>query len=711
MRSYLYLAFGALPLSCMLYAPATTAGPEEGLTFERLAALRSVDSVAVSPDGRLVAYRLNVPRRPDEPDGPAWGELRVIDQQRNTDRAYVTGPVHVSNIQFSVDGRMLTYLAKRADDQHASVWGIPVAGGESKRLLRFDTEIADYRHAPDGKRVAFIAGEPESKARKRAKKNGYQQEVFEEDWRHRRAFITAWRPYDPPPYDPSAKGAPPRAPKPRQVEVEGSVERLEWGPGGQRLAVAVIPRPLVDDRYMFQAVRIVDSTTRKPVATVVHRGKLGGFRFSPDGRNLALVAARDAHDPSDGRLMVVPATGGPPREILPDYEAHVRAVAWRDPDTLVFAAHVGVETELGEVDIDGSNRKTRYASGRKTPGTVTPVSTHFGLVPSSGEVMLVGSTPTHPDEVFALEAGESVPRRITDSNPWLSEVRMAEQDVVRWTARDGLALEGVLIRPLAARLGRPPPLIMVVHGGPESQSSNGWTTTYARPGQIAAARGYAVFYPNYRGSTGRGVAFSKHGQGDAAGKEFDDLVDAVNHLASEGIIDRDRVGVTGGSYGGYATAWCATKFSEHFRAGVMLVGISNALTKSFTTDIPVENKLSHTGAYPWKRWRFSLERSPLYHVEKAKTPLLIAHGREDTRVHPSQSLQLYRALKLLDQVPVRYVRYPGEGHGNRHRASQDDYLRRLMRWMDHFVVAQKKTLPPWDLKLGETVEKAARKEE
>ena len=701
MRHLVYLAVCLLPLSCMLCSPVTTASPEDGLTFEKLAALRSVDDAVVSPDGRYIAYALRVPRRPDEEDGPAWRELRVLDRQTNDHRPYVTGPVRVSHIQFSVDGRMVTYLARRHGDPHTSVWGIPVGGGESKRMLRFDGDIADYRHAPDGNRVAFIAKEPETEARQRARANGYRQEVFEEDWRHRRVFITRWQPYDLPPPAPSADGSRPPPANLRKLEIEGSVYGLEWGPTGRRLAVAVTPRPLVDDRYMLQQVHVVDVATHRIVATVDRRGKLGVFRFSPDGQNLALVAAEDEHDPKEGRLMVVSADGGTPRDVLANYDAHVGAVAWRGPDTLVFAAYVGVETELGEVAIDGSNRTTRYRSGPRADGIHGPVSVQFSLPRNSQEVVLVGSTPTHPAEVFVLEAGRPTPSRLTDSNPWLGEVRMAPQHVVRWKAQDGLDLEGVLIRPLTSRLGAPAPLILVVHGGPESQSSNGWSTTYGRPGQIAAARGYAVFYPNYRGSTGRGVAFSKLGQRDAAGKEFDDLLDAIDHLARERIIDPDRVGVTGGSYGGYATAWCATKFSERFRAGVMRVGISNTLTKSFTTDIPVENKLSHTGEYPWKRWSFTLERSPLYHVQEAKTPLLIAHGREDTRVHPSQSLQLYRALKLLGRTPVRYVRYPGEGHGYRRRASQDDYLRRMMRWMDHFVVANKTTLPPWDLKLGE----------
>lgn len=287
-------------------------------------------------------------------------------------------------------------------------------------------------------------------------------------------------------------------------------------------------------------------------------------------------------------------------------------------------------------------------------------------------------------------------KRLTDSNPWLVDVDLAEQAVFQHRAQDGLDLGGVLIRSLGGS-DEPAPLLLMVHGGPEGHRRNGWLTRYSSPAQLAAARGYAVFFPNYRGSTGRGVAFSKLGQADAAGAEFDDLVDAVDALVEAGVADPDRVGITGGSYGGYATAWCSTRYSERFRAGVMFVGISNDISKGLTTEIPVEDRLVHTLADPWTKLQFRLERSPISYVEQSRTPLLIAGGTADSRVHPSQSLQLYRALKLLGKVPVRYVRYPGEKHGNSRAASRDDYSRRLMRWMDHFVVEGRTDLPPWAL--------------
>ena len=678
----------------VLAAPAFASAAEPaGLDFARLAALRQVTSVEISPDGRLVAYVLGVPRRPGRDDnGPEWAELHLVPFEGGPDRPYVHGEVNVSAIRFSADSSEVTYLAKRGkgDEAKTALWSIPVAGGESRQLVTHGEDIERYRVSPDGRHVAFVALEPESKTREKAKKKGYKQEVFEEDFRPRRLWIAELSPAAPPVLDPAA--AAPEPGKPRALSIDGSVFDLDWSPDGKRLLVSVAPRPLIDDRMMLRRVRVVDAETGGTLASFDNPGKLGEFAWSPDGSQIAMITADDVHDPAEGRLKVAPASGGPLRDLLPGFEGHVTHFAWQDPRTLSFVADVGVETLSSEVDLGTREHTVRARSGKGAP-----VLTSLSLSDIGRRATFVGQTPGHPGEVFVTARGEG-PRRLTTSNPWLADVTLAPQEAIRFTARDGVAIEGLLLRPLgsSAAAGRAP-LLLMVHGGPESHDRNGWVTSYSRPGQIAAASGYAVFYPNYRGSTGRGVAFSKLGQGDPAGREFDDLIDAVDHLVQLGVADRERVGITGGSYGGYATAWCATRHTERFRAGVMMVGISDTSGKALTTEIPLEDKLVHTLSEPWESWDLARERSPLYHAEHSRTALLIAGGKDDTRVDPSQSLALYRALKLMGKTPVRYVRYPGEGHGNRSAAARDDYARRLMAWMNHFVRDRGTELPPWEI--------------
>ncbi len=670
-----------------------------GLDFEQLAALRSVGDAVIAPGGSFIAYTLDVPRRPGvDADGPAWRELHVVTMEDGADSTYVGGDVRVSAVRFSPDGQLITYLAKRGDDEEAALWAIPLAGGESRRMVGFETEITDYSVSPDGKRVAFVAREAKTDEREAAEKKGYSQEVFEEDWLAKRVWLTAFPPFEPKVADPSA--AEPDDPEPTPLAIDGSAFHVRFSPDGGRLAIDVAPRPLIDDQYMFRKVTIVDADSGEVRAVLDNPGKLGDFAFSPDGKAVAMISAADPNDPAPGRLLLASSDGGPLRDLLPGLEGHISALAWQDAETVMFISDEGVETRFGEVDVATGQQKTHLVSGVVVDGARTPVMTSLSLSSDGSSAALVGNTPTNPAEVYSMAHGDAGTRRLTDSNPWLAEVELMPQLVFRHPARDGLELEGILVRPERGPDDGPLPLILSVHGGPEGHRSNGWLTSYSSPGQLAAGQGWAVFYPNYRGSTGRGVAFSKLGQGDAAGPEFDDLVDALDALVGAGIVDNDRVGVTGGSYGGYATAWLVGRYTSRFKAGVMFVGISNKISKGMTTEIPIEDIMVHTLYQPYTRWQHSLERSPIFWVEQVRTPLLIAGGTADSRVHPSQSLQFYRALKLIGKAPVRYVTYPGEGHGNRRAAARDDYARRLMRWMEHFVIEGKTDLPPWELNYG-----------
>lgn len=645
-------------ISVLLVLPLAAAAA--GLTTEQVAALRSVTEVVIAPDGNRVAYLLAVPRTliSDE-DGPAWSELHVVDA-RGRSRPFVSGQANVRQPAWTRDGQALAFIEKRADDEHAALYLLPAAGGEARRVVALDTAISAYELSPDGTQVALLARDVEPADAESLRDHGFTQKVHEEDWLGTGVWVA-----------PVAGG------DARRVPVDGSVHHVYWSPDGDRLALAVAPTPSVDDSYMFTRVRVVDAGTGEIVARIDNPGKLGPVAWSPDGAYLAMIAGEDESDPRAGRLMVVPADGGELIDVLPELAGHVWSMGWVDARTLAFISMEGVGARVGTVRRDGRNARTRVPAGG-------PVFTQLS-VSRNGDVALTGSTPTHPAEAFLLPRGANAARRLTDSNPWLAEVELARQEVVRYAARDGLELEGLLIRPLDEEQGRRYPLILQIHGGPEAHYSNGWLTSYNSPGQVAAARGFAVFYPNYRASTGRGVAFSKLDHRDPAGKEFDDYVDAIDHLVATGLVDGERVGITGGSYGGYATAWGATYYSERFAAAVMAVGISDATMMFALGDIPHEMHLVHLRVFPWEDWDLYRERSPLYHTPNARTPLLILHGEADTRVHPGHSLALYRMLKVQGNAPVRLVLYPGEGHGNRRAASRYDFSLRQMRWFEHYL--------------------------
>ena len=161
------------------------------------------------------------------------------------------------------------------------------------------------------------------------------------------------------------------------------------------------------------------------------------------------------------------------------------------------------------------------------------------------------------------------------------------------------------------------------------------------------------------------------------------------------------MGITGGSYGGYASAWGATYYSDRFAASVMAVGLSDLVSKIGTTDIPNEMLSVHWLENPWDNWQYFLERSPVYYAGQSHTPTLILHGKSDTRVNPGQSRELYRHLKLRGHAPVRLVLYEGEGHGNRRAASRLDFCLRQMRWLEHYLKGPGGDPPPYDIEYPE----------
>lgn len=661
----------------IMFSLALSTSFAQGVTPEHIAKMEAVTSSVISNNGNYVAYTVSVPADPYKENAPNSNYLYVLNVNDGTTKPYHTSG-SVGSVQFRPGKSSLTFLATKNSSDGRSLYEIPLDGGEATLLFTFDRNITSYTWHHDGNHIAFTAFDaPESSSSPLP----YKADVFEENQTNRKAFITnvARENHDPHP-----------------VQVDGSVYMIEWSPDGSKLAVSAAPTPTVDDSFMAQQIFIVDYRTRQVIAEVENEGKLGEFKWSPNGEQLALRAGYNINDPIDGRILIVSATGGKPNVIDSDFEGKYEQIFWTGNNELHFLASSGTSTMLGTIRPNGSNKNVVFNSD-------THAISSFSRA-SNGAISFVASSPIHPDEVFTLRSRRNAqPERATFHNSWLEDVQLGRQEVVRYSPRDDMfEIEGILIYPIGYEQGASVPLITVVHGGPEAHYSNGWLTAYSIPGQMAAAKGYAVFYPNYRGSTGRGTEFVYSSQADLAGKEFDDIVDGVDYLIDRGIADADRIGVTGGSYGGYASGWMSTYYSDRFAAAVMFVGISNNLSKWGTSDIPDELYLVHSRERMWdsdEKWMDYLKRSPIYYVDRAQTPILIMHGASDTRVHPAQSLELYRHLKVRKpEVPSRLVWYPGEGHGNSRASSKFDYNYRMLEWFDTYLMTGDRSadMPHWD---------------
>jgi dipeptidyl aminopeptidase/acylaminoacyl peptidase len=644
------------------------------VTPQHIAEMESVSQSILSPDGQHIAYTVSTPADPYERNAANSTHLYLLDISEGTTTPYHTSG-SVSSVQFRPGQESITFLTKTANDETRSLYQISIDGGEALKLFSFEQDIINYSWHNDGNQIVFMANE---QAEGSNTPLPYQANVYEENVPQRRGYI--------------ANVAMSRQ-MARRLPVEGSVYNMVWSPTGDRIAISVAPTPFVDDRFMYQQIFIVSTESGEISAEINNRGKLGQIEWSPNGQRLALVAASNINDPHSGRILIVSARGGVPQIVDRDFEGAYEQIKWTEENFIHFLASESTASRLGKLRFDGGEKLTFFYSDEHDVSSFS--------VSDSSSYSFVASAPEHPNEVFYFSGEQNdMHERMTYHNEWLNSVDLGEQVVVSYQSRDGqYEIDGVLIYPVGYEDGTPVPVITQVHGGPESHYDNGWLTSYSTPGQMAAGKGYAVFYPNYRGSTGRGIDFAFSSQADLAGAEFDDIVDGVDYLVEAGIADPERIGVTGGSYGGYASAWMSTYYSHRFAASVMFVGISNNVSLWGESDIPEEMYLVHTRRQVWNNWNWFLDRSPIYHVENARTPILIMHGAEDTRVHPSQSLELYRHLKVRKpNLPVRLVYYPGEGHGNSRASSKLDYSYRMLQWFDTYLMTGNASAekPHWD---------------
>lgn len=658
---------------------------------EHLPKVQHAANIAVSPNGEVTAYTLSKPRDilAGEEDGRDDSHLYVMFENGGP-VPFITSQGSVSDVVFSADSETIFFKTKRDGDKETSLYSISLNGGEARKVFEFETSLGDYALSSDNSTLFFVAKEKDTS--EDLSKKGFKAYAYEEDTR----YAALWT------VDLNSKEKEPVKLFGGSPDNGGNVSDFDLSADGKTLVLASAPTNLIDDFYMKRDLVIIDVASGKEKARKDVPGKLGTFEVSDNGKQVAFLGGTDIHDTSTGVLMIGDTDNSSFTQLTPDALQHIQDVDWYKGD-LLTVVHRGVESALVIYETDGDEERTL-----KTPDDIVVRS----LDTADGEIRFIADSPKHPREVFSIKRNKV--NKLSNHNAWLEELELAEQTTFKYKARDGAMVEGLLITPSGEKPGNGWPLILTVHGGPEAHYSDGWITRYSEAGQFGAADGYAVFYPNYRGSTGRGVAFAKEHQDDYAGKEFNDLVDGVNALVEEGIIDKDRVGITGGSYGGYASMWGATALSEHFAASVAFVGISNQISKFGTSDIPNEMHLVHSLRWPWEdNWMNLIERSPLYHVGKSTTPTLIMHGEEDTRVHPSQSMELFRSMKVRTDTPVRLVFYPGEGHGNRFAAAQYDYSLRLMRWMDTYLAegaTRNDPMPEFDLGMSDRL-KAMDKDE
>lgn len=621
----------------------------------------SVDETVISPNGEFTAFSLRIPRPFSDIPGSVYTELYVFDYTDMSIIPLLTGKVSVDDVSWTNNSKFVSFTSKLGDDKYSQIYKINLNGDDTIRVTDSKTSVISYQWHPNEDKVAFTAEEYIEKPEH--EKFGFDQVVFEENIPGRFLYLLDIN-----------------TGEVDKLNHVGAVFDFKWSPDGSSIAAAIAPRNLVDDSYMFTRLRIIDPVTKSVCNLVENPGKLGDFEWSPDGKNLAFISGADKNDAVDGSLFICEVPNGKDFSELKNYSkdfiGSVTDVDWLDGETVFFVSEEGIHTTLRKQKIEGRSSELVIKPGKAVFKSISK---------SNGKIIFAGETPDHPKELFTYDLGNKQTQRNTYHNEWLNEIELAKQEPVKYKASDGLTIEGLLFYPINFEEGNTYPMIIYIHGGPESANSFGWNTGYNRWGQSAAAKDFFVFMPNYRSGSGRGNEFTMMGFADAGGREFIDVLDGIDFLVNQGYVDRERVGIGGGSYGGYFSAWAASKYTEHFAAAVSFVGIGNQLVKRNTTDIPWESYLVHWGYWVNENPMQVYERSPVRYADKMNTPLLLLHGTKDPRVHPSQSLEMYRAFKLKGDAPVRLVWYQGEGHGNKKNTNRLDYHLRTLNWFEYYL--------------------------
>ncbi|HKP85350.1 MAG TPA: S9 family peptidase [Blastocatellia bacterium] len=624
-------------LAVLLFLLAPTVAQSQ-LTPEQTLTLRRIVEPRFSPDGSRIAFVVSEAAKGTSRLRHIW----VLDVRSREVRRFTTSSKSEFTPRWSPDGQRLAFLSDR--DGSPQIYILPMRGGESARLTEGKNGVRSFEWSPDGRQIAFLAPEPKAEAEEKKESDKDDARVVDRDDKHARVWVI----------DVESK-------KVRQL-TSGAwrVSELQWMAQGQ-LIVSATDHP-EDERNTDRIFSMVVGDG-KMTEIASPRGPFGGLQVSPDGKRVAYVAARmDGPAPHD--LYVQPVEGGAAKNLTAaSIDRFVLDFAWRADGTLLVLAENGFRSRFYVVTQDC-----------KAEAVNTPDSnmTTFDRA-ATGLVAFVGESATEPPEL-RLSDGKAQPETVTRINEGFARVALVKPEFLGYKSFDGTVIEGALLLPRGQSAGAKLPLVMLIHGGPTGR----WTDSFEPWGQLLAARGYAVFYPNIRGSTGYGHRFVEMNRADWGGGDFKDVMAGVDFLIARGVADPNRLGIGGWSYGGYMASWAITQ-TNRFKAAVTGAGMTDLAMEFGTEDNPSYDEWFF--GLPYEKPEGFAKSSPITYIRNARTPTLILQGEADTVDPLGQSQMLYRALKRYGVVSD-FVIYPREPHGFREEKHLLDRLNRIVSWFD-----------------------------
>jgi dipeptidyl aminopeptidase/acylaminoacyl peptidase len=621
------------------------------LVFEQFLELRRVTATVVSPDGSRIAFSLSTAcaEKGSRPPTSIW----TVDLQGNAAQA-TQGQGIDAMPRWAPDGT-LAFASDRGHAGRMSVHLLRSGPGEALELGDIPGSVEDIAWSPDGSRLLVLAADMGAdRAGVEAATKISEQGAEEEDPKVTRPF-EAWRRL----YLVDAETGETTVASPEGV----NVFEFDWD---GRTAAAICSDEPSESAWYSAHLALLDLGARTADRLYEPEWQIERVCLARDGQSVCFVEGFC----SDRGILAgdVKALDLATREVR-----HIPTgcdVSFLQPAgdrELWFAAWRGMGTVCGRLSLDGDVEE--LWSGDASIGDRVGPSISVG-----GDVIAtVLDAPGAPPDVAVLEDGTW--RRLTSVNPEAPDPdEVCVWEAWSWTAPDGLEIEGLLGRPRDA--AEPLPLVVCVHGGPTGCWSQAWTP-FRATGTLLAQDGYAVFLPNPRGSAGRGQEFARANLGDMGGGDLQDILAGIDSLVEAGIVDTERVGIMGGSYGGFMAAWAPTQ-TDRFACSIPLAAVTDYRSFHHTTNIGRFDEL-FLGADPFEVGGEYDARSPVLHAKKCRTPTLLIHGEADLCVPVSQAQEMYQAL-VEAGCETELVVYPREGHGTLERDHLVDQWTRIRDW-------------------------------
>ena len=615
------------------------------LTQEASLNLRAISHLQFSPDGMRVAFVVTEPPKGERRARHIW----MFDQSSGGVRQFTFSAKDESSPRWSPDGKQLAFLSNRDDQQQ--IYVMRADGGEAAAATKGKRSVRAFAWSEDGREIAFLAPDAKTEGQEKKEKDKDDARVADRSDTHARLWILS-----------VASGEAKVLTDPKW-----EVTQLAWLPLGTGLVVSATDHPESDEEtHRIFTIGATGGALREIYAP---HGPFGDLRVSPDGKTISYIGCR-VDGPSPHDLMLLDINNKATRNLTgASLDRAILEHRWTKDGSLLGAYADGFKNKLG----------TFSPSGMGKPPADLPDNnlTNFA-VSGSGVVVFVGQSATTPQELWLWDQ-KGAPRQISHLNESWKEFSLVAPEFYQYKSFDGVEVEAALLRPSGAGSKSKLPLIALIHGGPTGK----WSDSIETWGQLLVTHGYAVFYPNIRGSVGYGEKFIEMNRNDWGGADFRDVMAGVKDLVDRGIADPARLGIGGWSYGGYMSEWAITQTNE-FKAAVSGAGLSNLISEYGTEEHPSYDEWFYGLPYEPDRIANFLNSSPFVHLKNAKTPTLILQGEADTTDPPGQSEELYRGLKRYG-VQTEMVVYPREPHGLREEKHLVDRLNRILAWYDKYL--------------------------